>query len=67
MVRVIASPCIRLCVIDPATRLCEGCGRSLEEIGNWLNFDDHRRRRIMAQLPERMARINARKPDEAEA
>jgi uncharacterized protein len=62
--RVIASPCTRLCAIDAETRLCEGCGRTLEEIGNWLNYDDHKRRRIMRELPGRMVKLNQRKHDE---
>ena len=28
-----STPCIKVCVIDPQTRLCEGCGRTLAEIG----------------------------------
>ena len=28
----VESPCIRLCVVDPASRLCLGCYRSIEEI-----------------------------------
>ncbi len=30
-----ASPCTNLCVLDPATGLCEGCGRTLDEIARW--------------------------------
>jgi predicted Fe-S protein YdhL (DUF1289 family) len=53
----IASPCVRLCAIDHVTRLCEGCGRTLEEIGNWLRYDEAKRRQIMAALPARLAAI----------
>jgi predicted Fe-S protein YdhL (DUF1289 family) len=48
------SPCIKVCVIDPATRLCKGCGRSLDEIARWGGMTDGERARIMALLPERM-------------
>jgi predicted Fe-S protein YdhL (DUF1289 family) len=51
----IVSPCTRLCTIDPATQLCAGCGRTLNEIGNWMRYDDAKRRNIMARLPERLA------------
>jgi predicted Fe-S protein YdhL (DUF1289 family) len=54
-VSAIVSPCVRLCAIDHLTRLCAGCGRTLEEIGNWLRYDDATRRSIMATLPKRMA------------
>ncbi|HWA89654.1 MAG TPA: DUF1289 domain-containing protein [Rhizomicrobium sp.] len=48
------SPCIKVCVIDPASRLCKGCGRTLDEIARWGGMTDGERARIMAALPERM-------------
>lgn len=30
------SPCIKVCTVDPATRLCAGCGRTLDEIAAWF-------------------------------
>ncbi|HXV15115.1 MAG TPA: DUF1289 domain-containing protein [Candidatus Krumholzibacteria bacterium] len=30
-----SSPCTSLCVLDSATGRCQGCGRTLEEIGRW--------------------------------
>jgi predicted Fe-S protein YdhL (DUF1289 family) len=50
---VIESPCVRLCVIDPETRLCEGCRRSLDEIAAWGRMTPGQRRKIMADLPNR--------------
>ena len=29
------SPCTNLCVLDPGTGWCEGCGRTLAEIAKW--------------------------------
>jgi predicted Fe-S protein YdhL (DUF1289 family) len=29
------SPCTSLCVLDPATGWCQGCGRTLDEIARW--------------------------------
>ncbi len=54
----ISSPCVKLCQLDPATRLCLGCGRSLNEIGRWSNLSEAERRAIMTELP---ARLGARK------
>jgi uncharacterized protein len=56
------SPCIKVCVIDPDTRLCEGCARSLDEIAGWAAMTDAERRRIMGELPAR--RDRARPPAE---
>ena len=50
---VVESPCVRLCVIDPETRLCEGCRRSLDEIAAWGRMTPAQRREIMAKLPDR--------------
>lgn len=29
------SPCRKVCRIEPAQSLCEGCGRTLDEIARW--------------------------------
>ncbi|MBD8893402.1 DUF1289 domain-containing protein [Roseibium litorale] len=47
------SPCTKICQIDPKTRLCLGCLRSLEEIGGWSSMSDAQRQKIMAGLPDR--------------
>ncbi|HEY1837829.1 MAG TPA: DUF1289 domain-containing protein [Rhizomicrobium sp.] len=51
---MISSPCIKICEIDPASRLCRGCGRSLNEIAQWGSLSEAQRRVLMAILPERM-------------
>ncbi|MET7244307.1 DUF1289 domain-containing protein [Methylobacterium sp. EM32] len=50
-----SSPCIRLCVLDPVTGLCEGCGRTAAEIAAWGSLSEPERLRIMAGLPARLA------------
>ncbi len=49
----ISSPCVRICVIDPASGLCEGCGRTLREIAQWAALGEAERLRIMVELPGR--------------
>ena len=51
----IESPCIKLCVIDPATRHCMGCHRTIDEIGAWSRLTPEDRRRVMDALPARAA------------
>ncbi|HEY5336757.1 MAG TPA: DUF1289 domain-containing protein [Rhizomicrobium sp.] len=51
---MISSPCIKICVIDPASRLCSGCGRSLDEIARWGGLSEAQRLETMRALPERM-------------
>ena len=47
------SPCINVCVIDAATGLCSGCGRSRAEIAAWIGMSEAERQRIISQLPRR--------------
>lgn len=49
----IDSPCVKVCVIHPATGLCLGCSRTLDEIAGWSRLTPERRRSIMAELPAR--------------
>ncbi len=49
------TPCIAVCIIDPRTSLCFGCGRTLPEIARWSRMDSTERRAVMAQLAARMA------------
>jgi predicted Fe-S protein YdhL (DUF1289 family) len=55
----IKSPCTQICVVHPAQKHCIGCGRSLDEIARWIDFDDAERARIMAQLPARLRTLSA--------
>lgn len=47
------TPCINVCVIDTATRLCTGCRRSIDEISAWASLGSAERRRIMDGLAAR--------------
>jgi predicted Fe-S protein YdhL (DUF1289 family) len=55
----IESPCLKVCAVDPRSGLCLGCGRSLAEIGRWTAFSASDRRRVMAELPRRLAALRA--------
>lgn len=48
------TPCIAVCIIDPATKLCLGCGRTLPEIARWHRLESAERVALMAELPARM-------------
>lgn len=53
--RPIATPCVKVCIVDGASGLCLGCWRTLSEIGAWSGFSDAERAAIMAELPGRAA------------
>tara|TARA_R110002012_G_C11673396_1_gene613337 strand:+ start:1273 stop:1479 length:207 start_codon:yes stop_codon:yes gene_type:complete len=59
--RSIATPCIKVCIVDGASSLCLGCFRTLGEIGGWSTLSDEQRAEIMADLPERRSRIDPAK------
>jgi hypothetical protein len=48
--RAVATPCVKVCVVDGASGLCLGCWRTLSEIGGWSGFTDAERGRIMGEL-----------------
>jgi uncharacterized protein len=47
------SPCVRVCVIHPQTRLCAGCLRTPDEIAAWSRMTPQARRAVLAELPAR--------------
>lgn len=49
-----SSPCIKVCLIDDETGLCEGCGRTRQEIATWGRMNEAERLGIMAGLEARM-------------
>lgn len=51
----ISTPCIKACAVSGQTGMCIGCGRTLKEIASWGGLDEAERKRIMAELPGRMA------------
>lgn len=53
------SPCIGVCRIDPRAGLCVGCARTTGEIAIWRDASEAERARIMAELPQRRARLSS--------
>jgi predicted Fe-S protein YdhL (DUF1289 family) len=57
----IETPCIKVCVVDPETGFCIGCGRTRDEIAGWLGYRASERHQIMLTLPDRVATLTQRK------
>jgi hypothetical protein len=49
----VPSPCINVCRMDEATGWCEGCLRTLDEIGAWSALDDLAKQAVWVQLRQR--------------
>ncbi|MBX7249965.1 MAG: DUF1289 domain-containing protein [Caulobacteraceae bacterium] len=57
----IATPCVKVCIVDGESGLCLGCYRTLEEVAGWGRLEEDQRREIMAELPGRRSRIDPSK------
>ncbi|MEH6645400.1 DUF1289 domain-containing protein [Sulfitobacter sp.] len=57
----VESPCIKICVVHPESRLCTGCLRSIDEIGAWSRMTAEARRAVMAELPSRASAFTKRR------
>jgi uncharacterized protein len=57
----IESPCIKVCVIHPESRVCVGCHRTIDEIGAWSRMTPDARSAVMAELPGRASLLRQRR------
>jgi len=55
------SPCVKICVIHPASGLCIGCFRTTDEIASWSTMEPQARRTLVAELPDREKLIVTRR------
>jgi predicted Fe-S protein YdhL (DUF1289 family) len=62
---LIETPCLKVCVLEPGSKLCRGCGRTIDEIAGWGAMSEGERRRVMALLPDRIAAMGSRASDRA--
>ena len=53
------SPCVAVCVLDPADGYCRGCLRTIAEIAAWMSLDAPAKHRLLAELALRRARKGA--------
>ncbi|MFN9114771.1 MAG: DUF1289 domain-containing protein [Bacteroidota bacterium] len=44
------TPCLKICKLDKDTETCIGCGRSLEQIRDWVTYTEEERCRITQTL-----------------
>lgn len=43
----VKSPCIGVCVLDPAAGYCTGCFRTGDEIGAWMGMSDGSKKQVL--------------------
>jgi len=49
----VASPCTSVCTIEPASGLCAGCLRTLDEIALWSTLSDDEKREVWQRIAAR--------------
>jgi len=54
----VATPCIKVCMVDGESGLCLGCYRTLPEIAVWARLSADSRAALMRSLPTRRDRIS---------
>ncbi|MET0310607.1 MAG: DUF1289 domain-containing protein [Burkholderiaceae bacterium] len=54
------SPCISVCRMNPASGLCEGCKRSLQEISAWSRMGDEGKRAVWRSILARLDDVQPR-------
>ncbi len=57
----VESPCINVCVVHPAARICTGCHRTIEEISLWSRMSSDERQEIVDDLPNRASKLKKRR------
>jgi uncharacterized protein len=56
----ISTPCVKVCVVDPMSGLCIGCGRTAAEIAGWGAMSERDRLLAMAGLEGRLIAMRSR-------
>ena len=50
---MIDSPCTDICTTDLESDLCIGCGRTTQEIENWVSYTDSEKRQVLVKIKKR--------------
>jgi predicted Fe-S protein YdhL (DUF1289 family) len=51
--KLLESPCIKVCRVDKLSGFCEGCFRTLSEIASWSEMSRQQRKAVLAVLSVR--------------
>jgi predicted Fe-S protein YdhL (DUF1289 family) len=56
----VSTPCVKVCVNEPLSALCIGCGRTAAEITAWSTMSEPERIAVMAELGQRLTDARSR-------
>ena len=54
------SPCVGICTLDETTGYCLGCGRSRDEVAQWVAMSEDQRDAVWLKLPARLETLGVR-------
>ncbi len=49
----VPSPCVKICVLDPVTRMCQGCYRTIDEVAEWVEYTPEEKRAVLERVERR--------------
>jgi predicted Fe-S protein YdhL (DUF1289 family) len=58
----VPSPCISVCRMNPASGLCDGCLRTLDEIAAWGSMSEDGKREVWLRIEQRSQHLVEFKP-----
>jgi len=44
------TPCVQICKISIELKTCTGCGRTIDEIKEWMSYTEEQRMTVMRRL-----------------
>ena len=53
----VPSPCVSICLMHPDGGYCEGCLRTLPEIGQWGRMGDEDKRQVWQRIQQRLVQV----------
>lgn len=55
----VASPCEKICALDPGSGLCRGCFRTIQEIADWVEMSAEEKRATLQRVEARRSAAGA--------
>lgn len=49
---IVTSPCKNVCRLNFNSNLCNGCGRTIEEITNWSTLSNSQKKEILIKIEQ---------------
>tara|TARA_B110000967_G_C18885189_1_gene563564 strand:+ start:2096 stop:2272 length:177 start_codon:yes stop_codon:yes gene_type:complete len=51
---MVKSPCVDVCEINSENNFCKGCGRSIDQITQWMSYTEKERNLIIENIKKKI-------------